>query len=51
MIPVDLQQLLEAGGNISMIAVALGFWKIDRRVYRIELKLWPDRRAKRGKTK
>lgn len=38
----DLLSILHAGGDVAMIAVAVGFWKLDRRVYRIELKLWPE---------
>lgn len=44
MMPIDLLHILNAGGNLAMIAVAVGFWKLDRRVYRIELKLWQERR-------
>lgn len=47
----DLQQILQAGGNAAMIAVAIGFWRLDRRIYKIELHLWKDRRGKDGKTK
>jgi hypothetical protein len=30
--------MLAAGGDVAMVAVAIGFWRLDRRVYRLELK-------------
>lgn len=51
MIPVELSQILSAGGNLAMIAVAIGFWKLDRRVFKIELHLWNDRRGKDAEVK
>lgn len=30
-------QLLAAGGDVAMVAVAFAIWKLDRRLYRLEL--------------
>lgn len=44
MTPEILFQLLNATGNVAMIAVAVGFWKLDRRLYRVELHLWKGKK-------
>ncbi len=33
---------LSAGGDLAMIALAAFLWRFDRRLYRVELHLWPE---------
>lgn len=34
-----LNQLVSGGGALAQIAVAVYMWRLDRRVYRLELKV------------
>jgi hypothetical protein len=40
---LELFKILSAGGDVATIALAAAIWKLDRRMLRVELKLWPER--------
>ncbi|AJQ92252.1 hypothetical protein [Gynuella sunshinyii] len=44
---IDIFQILGAGGNLSMIGVLLLFWRIDKRVTKLEwvIERWQERQG------
>ncbi len=38
---LEILKFLSAGGDLAMIALAAFLWRFDRRLYRVELHLWP----------
>ena len=42
----DLLQLLSAGGDAAMIVLVYICWRLDRRLYRIELRLFDGEKKK-----
>ena len=42
----DLLQLLSAGGDAAMIVLVYICWRFDRRLYRIELRLFDGEKKK-----
>lgn len=39
---IELFKLLGAGGDLATLALAGLLWRFDRRLFRVELKLWPE---------
>lgn len=37
--PAAFLQALEAGGNVALIAIAYAIYRLDRRLYAVELRL------------
>ncbi|MHC8493628.1 hypothetical protein ACTU44_13075 [Thalassospira sp. SM2505] len=42
MVATDLFTLLQGGGDLATIALLIVFWKLDRRLLAVELKLKGD---------
>lgn len=38
----ELFKLLSAGGDVATVALLVLLWRFDRRLFKIELKLWPN---------
>ncbi|MDM7975433.1 MULTISPECIES: hypothetical protein [Thalassospira] len=39
MLEYDLFKILQGGGDLATIALLIAFWKVDRRLLAVELKL------------
>jgi hypothetical protein len=37
-----LLDLLQGGSDAALVAIAFAIWRVERRVYRLELLLFPD---------